>query len=130
MQRQILIIDDHDDMATSLEEVFVATGHAVKVVETRKEALAIDNIEGYDLVVTDLDVTPRDTSADNGHQAVCLPEHIIAGVDEHVKAFKICAANFRRDEFNEDELKNLVATILDYKTRYVDTIDNVQDLHE
>lgn len=130
MQRKILIIDDHDDMATSLEEVFVATGHAVKVVETRKEALAIDNIEGYDLVVTDLDVTPRDASTDNGHQAVCLPEHIIAGVDEHVKAFKICAANFRRDEFNEDELKNLVATILDYKTRYVDTIDNVQDLHE
>jgi serine/threonine-protein kinase RsbW len=130
MQRNILIIDDHDDMATSLGEVFVATGHAVKVVETRKEALAIDNIEGYDLVVTDLDVTPRDTSTDNGHQPVCLPEHIIAGVDEHVKAFKICAANFRRDEFNEDELKNLVATILDYKTRYVDTIDNVQDLHE
>src|SRR5690606_8748562 len=93
-------------------------------------ALAIDNIEGYDLVVTDLDVTPRDGSVDNGHQPVCLPEHIIAGVAEHVKAFKICAANFRRAEFDEEELKKLVATILDYKTRYVDTIDTVQDLHE
>lgn len=130
MQREILIIDDHDDMATALEEVFVATGHSVKVVETREEALAIDDIEGYDLVVTDLDVLPRDGSATNGHTPVCLPEHIIAGVAEHVKAFKICGANFRRDEFNEGELKDLVATILDYKTRYVDTIDNVQDLHE
>jgi serine/threonine-protein kinase RsbW len=73
---------------------------------------------------------PRDGSTNNGHKPVCLPEHIIAGVAEHVKAFKICGANFRRDEFNEDELKQLVATILDYKTRYVDTIDNVQDLHE
>ncbi|HEX6278745.1 MAG TPA: ATP-binding protein [Pyrinomonadaceae bacterium] len=130
MQRNILIIDDHDDMATSLEEVFVATGHTVRVVETRKDALAIDKIEEYDLVVTDLDVTPRDVCSENGHKAVCLPEHIIAGIDEHVKAFKICAANFQRAEFNEDELKKLVATILDYKTRYVDTIDNVQDLHE
>lgn len=130
MQRQILIIDDHDDLATSLEEVFTATGHAVKVVENRKDALAIDNIESFDLVVTDLDVVPRDGSSDNGGPAVCLPEHIIANVGEHVKAFKLCAANFRRDEFNEDELKNLVATILDYKIRYVDKKDLVQDLHE
>ena len=31
MQREILIIDDHDDMATALEEVFVATGHYTPV---------------------------------------------------------------------------------------------------
>lgn len=131
MQRKILIIDDHDDLATSLEEVFVATGHEVRVVETRKEALEIRDIEGYDLVVTDLDVQAGHAgSSPNGTEAVCLPEHIIAGIGEHVKAFKICAANFRRLEFNEEELKNLVATILDYKQRYVDTIDNVQDLHE
>lgn len=130
MQRKILIIDDHDDMATSLEEVFVATGHSVKVVENRKDALAIDSIEHYDLVVTDLDVEPKAESSNNGHSKVCLPENIIAGVAEHVKAFKICAANFRRDEFDEDELKNLVATILDYKIRYVDKKDYVQDLHE
>jgi len=130
MHRKILIIDDHDDMATSLEEVFVAIGHGVKVVETREEAVAIENIEGYDLVVTDLDVVARNGSSSNGHTPVCLPEHIIANVGEHVKAFKICAANFRRDEFNEDELKDLVATILDYKTRYVDTVEALQDLRE
>jgi serine/threonine-protein kinase RsbW len=132
MQRQILIIDDHDDLATSLEEVLSANGHAVQVVERREDALAIDDIERYDLVVTDLDVVPRNgTSESNGnHAPVCLPEHIIAGIGEHVKAFKICAANFRRDEFDEDELKNIVATILDYKIRYVDKKSYVQDLHE
>ena len=130
MHRKILIIDDHDDMATSLEEVFVAIGHRVKVVETREEAVAIDDIEEYDLVVTDLDVTPRNGSTSNGHKPVCLPENIIANIGEHVKAFKICAANFRRDEFNEGELKELVATILDYKTRYVDTAEALLDLHE
>ncbi len=130
MQRQILIIDDHDDMATSLEEVFTAIGHEVRVVENRRDALAIDDIEAYDLVVTDLDVEPSAGFSPNGHTPVCLPETIIANVGEHVKAFKLCAANFRRDEFNEDELKDLVATILDYKIRYVDKKDYVQDLHE
>jgi serine/threonine-protein kinase RsbW len=131
MQRNILIIDDHDDMATSLEEVFSASGHTVRVVERREDALAIDDIERYDLVVTDLDIIPRNGApGTNGHTPVFLPEHIIAGVNEHVKAFKIGASNFRRDEFNEDELKEMVATILDYKTRYIDKIDYVQDLHE
>lgn len=131
MQRQILIIDDHDDLATSLGEVFTQTGHKVVVVENRMDALKIGNIEGFDLVVTDLDVSPADAENDPNCKApVCLPESIIANVGEHVKAFKLCAANFRRDEFNEDELKNLVATILDFKIRYVDKIDFVQDLHE
>jgi len=130
MQRQILIIDDHDDMATSLEEVFTAIGHEVRVVENRSDALAIDDIESYDLVVTDLDVEPAANCSPNGRTPVCLPETIISNVGEHVKAFKLCAANFRRDEFNENELKDLVATILDYKIRYVDKKDYVQDLHE
>ena len=130
MHRKILIIDDHDDMATSLEEVFASDGHAVEVVENRKDALAITDIESYDLVVTDLDVEPQSSIGTNGHTTVCLPENIISNVGEHVKAFKICAANFGRDEFNEDELKGLVATILDYKIRYVDKKDYVQDLHE
>ena len=136
MQRKILIIDDHDDMATSLEEVFTATGHVVRVVDRREDALAVDDIEQFDVVVTDLDVTPSPVEAAgingvNGHSVpVCLPESIASSVGEHVKAFKICASNFRRDEFDEEELKNIVATILDYKIRYVDKVDYVQDLHE
>lgn len=54
MHRQILIIDDHDDLATSLEEVFASEGHVVTIVGNRADALAIENIESYDLVVTDL----------------------------------------------------------------------------
>lgn len=131
MQRKILIVDDHDDLATSLEEVFVGTGHSVRVVETRGAAVSIEDIERYDLVVTDLDVVPRPEELGlNGHAAVCLPQNVVAHAGEHVKAFKICAANFRRDEFNEDELRDLVATILDYKIRYVDKKAYVQDLHE
>ncbi len=131
MQRRILIIDDHEDLATSLEEVFMHIGHEVKIIDNRPDALATENIEDFDLVVTDLDVPAATTNfSRNGNAVECLPEEIEAAASEHVKAFKICASNFRRDEFNEDELKNLCATILDYKTRFVDTKELIQNLHE
>ena len=40
MQRKILIIDDHDDLATALDEVFTHVGHHVDVLEKRSDAVA------------------------------------------------------------------------------------------
>jgi serine/threonine-protein kinase RsbW len=127
MHRKILIIDDHDDLATALDEVFTHQGHKVTVVDNRADALAIDNLESYDLVITDLDGLAADLTFND---EVCLP--CVKGVDktEHIKAFKLCAANFRRDDFDEDQLKEIVATILDYKIRYVDTEKVVQRMRE
>ena len=127
MHRKILIIDDHDDLATALEQVFTHLGHAVTVVENREQALSTGKLEAYDLVLTDLD-GPAAALKFNGE--VCLPK--ISPVDEagHIKAFKLCAANFRRDEFDEDQLKDIVATILDYKIRFVDTEQAVQRVRE
>ncbi len=132
MQRRILIIDDHDDLATSLHEVFTHVGHFVHVVEDRQEALAIDNFDTFDLVITDLDVENLSSeNGFNGNAPVCLPTSLNAShFGQHIKAFKICATNFRRDEFDEEELKDLVATVLDYKIRYVDKTEVVKDLHE
>jgi serine/threonine-protein kinase RsbW len=132
MHRRILIIDDHDDLATSLEEVFSHVGHEVKVVESRADALVTNDLETYDFVITDLDIDPlRDTVSSNGSKNTCLP-HLEATdvMHDRVKAFKLCATNFRRDEFDEDELKDLVATVLDYKIKFVDKIDAVAGLHE
>lgn len=130
MQRRILIVDDHDDLATSLDEVFTEVGHLVKIVESRSDALEVENIESFDLVITDLDVDlTRPVPAVVNH-SVCLPESLDVKPDYHIKAFKLCASNFRRDEFDENELKDFVATILDYKIRYVDKFDLVQNLHE
>ncbi len=131
MKRKILIIDDHDDLATSLEEVFTAVGHSVEVIENREDAVKRNDIESFDLVVTDLDVNHiKPVPAVEGNGASCLPSISAEIESEHVKAFKICAANFRRDDFDEAELRDIVATILDYKIRYVDTERAVKGLHE
>lgn len=128
MQRRILIIDDHDDLATALDEVFAHTGHSVTVVENREDALSICDFDSFDLVITDLDLRPDDPACENGAAALCSAEAIESG--EHVKAFKIGAANYRREEFDEEELKAMVATVLDYKIRYVDTDKAILGLHE
>jgi serine/threonine-protein kinase RsbW len=131
MQRQILIIDDHNDLAEALDEVFSHLGHNVQIVISRREALAITDIEHFDLVITDLDVDPASCSmSPNGSAPVCLPTEFKSNGRERVKAFKICASNFRREDFDEDELKSLVATVLDIKLRNVDREEYVREIHE
>jgi len=134
MQRKILIIDDFDDLASSLREVFSAAGHEVQIVESRGDALAVDDIDDFDLVITDLaDERAPENSVphSNGNNgATCIPDMPAGEKGEQVKAFKFCASHFRRDEFDEDELKNFIETVLDFKSRYVDTADHVKQLHE
>src|SRR5688500_9514064 len=103
MQRRILIIDDHDDLATSLEEVLTAMNHSVAVLESRADAMEVTNFEQFDIVITDLDVHSVRSPHLNGNSKTYEE-------DEHVKAFKVSAANFTRSEFDETELKDIVAT--------------------
>jgi len=124
MQRRILIIDDQDDLATALEEVFIGQGHSVVLLSSRADALDVPNFEQFDLVITDLDVSSSPVQNQNGSGPAP------GNRKEHVKAFKVSAANFARSEFDETELKEIVATLLDYKIRYVDQKDSVLDLHE
>lgn len=131
MHRRILIIDDHDDLASALDGVFSQVGHSVSILENHREALKIGNMQDFDLVITDIDIesnVPDTAVNDNEHE--CLPEPFENTSSEHLKAFKVCASNFRLDEFDEDELKNLVETVLNYKSQFVDKVDLVQDLRE
>ncbi len=124
MQRRILIIDDHDDLATSLEEVFSAMGHSIALLKSRADAMEVTDFEQFDLVITDLDVQSTRIPNMNGGTSTSETDN------EHVKAFKVSAANFTRSEFEESELKEIVAIVLDYKSRHIDKRDSLQDLHE
>src|SRR4051812_40466699 len=128
MHRRILIVDDHDDLASALAEVFVSQQHEVKVLERRSDAIALDSLQDFDLVITDLDVLPEESVEPiNG---ACLPDLPQPRADENLKAFKLSAANYRREAFDEEELKAFVATVLDYKIRFVDTIEFVKGIRE
>ncbi len=133
MQRRILIVDDHDDLSSALSEVFGEIGYFVKITESRDEAVRLDETHDYDIVITDLDgdrafLNKLETSESDES---CLPEIDSGDPDRiHVKAFKVCATNYRREEFNEDELKNLFETVLNYKAQFVDKLSAVQQIRE
>lgn len=131
MQRRILIVDDHDDLSSALSEVFSKTGYFVKTTESRDEAVRLDQTHDYDVVISDLDGDKAFPKKDEKPEDSCLP----AGNGDlsnrsHVKAFKVCATNFRRDEFDEDELKNLFETVLNYKAQFVDKTNAVKQIRE
>ncbi|CAN5373285.1 ATP-binding protein [soil metagenome] len=132
MQRRILIVDDHDDLASALSEVFGKTGYFVKTTESRNEAVKLDEIEDYDIVITDLDGDKAFPKSDSFQtEDICLPEIISGDTDRsNVKAFKVCATHFRRDEFDEDELKNVFETVLNFKAQFVDELHAVQQIRE
>ena len=133
MQRRILIVDDHDDLKTALTEVFATLGFFVKTTESRDEAVELDQAKDFDLVITDLDGDVAFTS-ENTHENkdTCLPTNDAEnGFDRSfVKAFKICATHFRRENFDEDELKNFFETILNYKAQFVDKMNSVKHIRE
>jgi DNA-binding NtrC family response regulator len=132
MQRRILIVDDQDDLSSALSEVFTRSGYYVKTTESRNEAVLLDETGSFDVVITDLDgdrAFPPDKLPENAD--TCLPEGEPEEASRsHVKAFKICATNFRRDEFNEDELKHLFETVLNYKAQFVDRAPVVRQIRE
>jgi len=131
MQRNILIIDDHNDLAGALEEVFTHLGYSVRIVENRYDGLAAEQQENFDFTITDLDVDAPSRSLNlNGSRASCLPDFADLPIGDDVKIFKLCAANFRFDGPDHDELKNIVATVLDYKTRFIDNKEAANGLHE
>ncbi|MEO8073790.1 MAG: response regulator, partial [Acidobacteriota bacterium] len=132
IQKKILIVDDHDDLKTVLTEVFSRIGYSVKTTESRQEAVELDKSNEFDLVITDLDgdkAFPQDEADDVGN--TCLPTEEAENFDRSfVKAFKICATNFKRENFDENELKNLFETVLNYKAKFVDKKNAVKYIRE
>src|SRR5436305_403986 len=109
MQRKILIIDDHNDLAEALQEVFTHLGHLVRIVENRDDALALEKTGRFDLTITDLDIEAAAPPLGlNGNRESCLPEIDAVRSGDNIKAFKLCAANFHRGGFDEEELKGLI----------------------
>lgn len=131
MSLRVLIIDDHDDLATALAGEFITWGHFVRTTENRKEAIDLARAEDFDLVITDLDGESLGTQTGaNGHEDLpCLPKPL-KHRRSNVKAFKICLAQFRSDEFSEDELVRLVRTTLNYKAKFIDRGPEIKDRHE
>lgn len=127
MQKKILIVDDYDDLSTALTDEFSRLGHFIKTVESRDEAVRFIEEENFDLIISDLG--GEHLAAETNDEITCLPDAESA-LPASIKAFKICVSNYKNNEFTEDELKNFVETTLNYKAKFVDQKEIVQNWHE
>jgi serine/threonine-protein kinase RsbW len=127
-RRRILIVDNNDELRARLEQVLKELGHEVVATGDREAALAREDLEEFDLIISDL--------TEDEHSGVQLLSEIkrkrlmvpvVVSSEEGqqpgvVKAFKMGAANFLRLPYNKDELLHIVEKTLAYKLRFVDDL--------
>jgi serine/threonine-protein kinase RsbW len=135
-KRRILIVDDNQELRASLEEVLRELGHEVVATGNRAEALERDDIDEFDLIISDLT-----DDADSGVQLLSeikrkrLLVPVVVSSDEAqqpgvVKAFKMGAVNYLRHPYDKEELCSIVEKTLAYKLRFVDDLKALPYVHE
>ncbi len=153
-KRRILIVDNNDELRALLEHALGGLGCEAVVTGDREEALSRDDLDEFDLIISDLTEEEGETSlhlsnpsavpssgspagGSNGKPAAnqhrrnlltSLPPNTAEPVI--VKAFKMVAANYLRLPYNKDELREIVEQTLSYKLRYVDDPNLLSHTHE
>jgi serine/threonine-protein kinase RsbW len=135
-QRRILIVDTNEELRTLLGRVLSDFGHEVVATGDREEALAREDLEDFDLVISDLT-----DDAESGVQIVSeikrksLLVPVVVSSDETqpagvIKAFKLGASNYVRRPYDRDELRDIVERTLSYKLRFVEDLKVLPFVHE
>jgi serine/threonine-protein kinase RsbW len=132
-KRRILIVDNSDDLRATLEEVLGNLGHDVVAIGDRVDALARDDLERFDLIISDL----TEDAESNGQPISELQrKHLLTAVasavsqPDIVKAFKVGAANYLKLPYNREELRQIVEQTLAHKLRCIDDPKLLPFVHE
>ena len=133
-KRRILVVDNNDSVRVMLERALEALGHEVVTAGGRDEALARADLDGFDLIVSDLTDDPDSEIqpiSDVQRKRLFTPAPANgARRTAIVKAFKLGAANFLRSPYNHDELREIVEQTLSYKSKCVDDPQLLSHTHE
>jgi serine/threonine-protein kinase RsbW len=135
-KRSILIVDDNDELRAVLEQALRELGHEVVAIGDRAEALAREDLEDFDLIISDLT-----DDEDSGVQLLSeikrkrLMVPVVVSSDQAqqpgvVKAFKMGAVNYLRSPYDKEELCSIVEKTLAYKLRFVDDLKVLPYVHE
>jgi len=133
-KRRILIVDNHDELRNSLGNILEGLGCEVVATGDRAEALARDDLHGFDLIISDL---TEESESDTNQITDIQRRHLITPVERNgqpeprlVKAFKMGAANFLRLPYNRDELREIVDQTLAHRMQYAEDPEVLRQTHE
>jgi serine/threonine-protein kinase RsbW len=131
-KRRILIVDNNDELRVLLEQALGRLGHEVVVTGERAKALRRDDLDSFDLIISDLSEAEV-----NGEPISELHrKHLVTPLGEGfngrgvIKAFKMGARNYLRSPYNRDELREIVEQTLAQKLRYVNEPSIFSHVHE
>jgi len=131
-KRRILIVDNNDELRVLLEQALGRLGHDVVVTGEREKALRRDDLDSFDLIISDLSEAEV-----NGEPISELHrKHLVTPLSQQnngtgvIKAFKMGVANYLRVPYNRDELREIVEQTLAQKLRYVNEPSTFSHVHE
>jgi serine/threonine-protein kinase RsbW len=131
-KRRILIVDNNDELRVLLERALGVLGHEVIVIGERAKALRRDDLDSFDLIISDLSEAEVNgepiSELHRKHLVTPLGDKNVApGV---IKAFKMGVANYLRLPYNQEELREIVEQTLSHKIRYTDDQNIFSHVHE
>ena len=129
-KRRILIVDNNDELRVLLEQALGQLGHDVIVTGERAKALRRDDLDSFDLIISDL----SEAEVNGDPSSELHRKHLVTPLSEPatgvIKAFKMGAANYLRLPYNRDELREIVEQTLAHKLRSCDDPGIYSHVHE
>ena len=131
-KRRILIVDNNDELRLLLERVLGQLGHDVVVTGERDKALRRDDLDSFDLIISDLSEAEVNGQpiGDLQRKHLVTPLSTNGSTPGIIKAFKVGAANYLRSSYDRDELREVVEQTLAHKLRHGDDPDVLSHVHE
>src|SRR5262249_15349594 len=126
------IVDNNDELRLLLERVLGQLGHDVVVTGERAKALRRDDLDSFDLIISDLSVAEVNGQPIGDRQRKTLLTLLSTNgtTPDLIQAFRMRAATYLRAPYNRDELREVVEQTLAYKLRYVDDARVLSHVHE
>ena len=129
-KRRILIVDNNDELRVLLEQALGKLGHEVIVSGEREQALGRDDLDSFDLIISDL----SEAEVNGKGVGELHRKHLVTHLGDHtpgiIKAFKMGAANYLRLPYDHDELREIVEQTLAQKLQHPGDPKGLSHFHE
>jgi serine/threonine-protein kinase RsbW len=127
-RRRILIVEGNAELRAVLAEALAGLGHEVVTAGDRAEAVGREDLEDFDLIISDL-AEYSDSAvqivSELKRKKLFVPVVVSSEEAQHaglVKAFKLGATNYLRKPYDKEELSQIVEKTLGYKLRFVEDL--------
>jgi serine/threonine-protein kinase RsbW len=130
---RILVVDNNDGLRATLADALGNLGHEVVATGDRNAALGRNDLDGFDVIISDLtEEGESEAVISELHRKRLLTPVAKNGSQqpEIIKAFKMGAVNLYETKHGHEGLRQIIEETLSYKLKCVDDPTLLPQLHE